>query len=143
MMCQIWFSISDQHFSKKSVSAPHRTSQFFEKNSPHRTSPHIIIFLPHPHRTHTPPHIRNPLKNMCLEDVLCAVQCGCRRKIMMWGEVQCGEIFSKNCEVWWGVQTLFFEYFPKVWHRVHVFAYKTTLCVHLAVKLQILHTYSQ
>ena len=51
---------SDEHFSKKSVSAPHRTSQFFEKNSPHRTSPHIIIFLPHPHRTHTPPHIRLP-----------------------------------------------------------------------------------
>ena len=61
--------ISDQHFSKKSVSAPHRTSQFFEKISPHRTSPHIIIFLPHPHRTHTPPHIRIPLQNMNLEEV--------------------------------------------------------------------------
>jgi len=56
-------------FQKKSVSAPHRTSQFFEKNSPHCTSPHIIIFLPHPHRTHTPPHIRIPLQNMNLEEV--------------------------------------------------------------------------
>ena len=54
---------------KKSVSAPHRTSQFFEKISPHRTSPHIIIFLPHPHRTRTPPHIRFPLKKMNLEEV--------------------------------------------------------------------------
>ena len=60
---------SDEHFSKKSVSAPHRTSQFFEKNSPHRTSPHIIIFLPHPHRTRTPPHIIIPLQNMNLEEV--------------------------------------------------------------------------
>ena len=60
---------SDQHFSKKSVSAPHRTSQFFEKNSPHRTSPHIIIFLPHPHCTRTPPHIIIPLQNMNLEEV--------------------------------------------------------------------------
>ena len=28
---------------------------------------------------------------------------------MMWGEVRCGEIFSKNCEVRWGAETLFFE----------------------------------
>ena len=66
-MNSIYFS--DEHFSKKSVSAPHRTSQFFEKISPHRTSPHIIIFLPHPDRTRTPPHIRFPLKKMNLEEV--------------------------------------------------------------------------
>ena len=28
---------------------------------------------------------------------------------MMWGEVRCGEIFSKNCEVRWGAEALFFE----------------------------------
>ena len=28
---------------------------------------------------------------------------------MMWGEVRCGEFFSKNCEVRWGAETLFFE----------------------------------
>ena len=28
---------------------------------------------------------------------------------MMWGDVRCGEFFSKNCEVQWGAETLFFE----------------------------------
>ena len=35
------------------------------------------------------------------------VRCGCGRKIMMWGEVRCGEFFLKNCEVRWGCGNLY------------------------------------
>ena len=96
-------------YSKKSVCTPHHTSQFFEKISPHCTSPHIIIFLLHPHCT---AH-KTSSKHMFFKGFLMCggvwVRCGCGRKIMMWGEVRCGEIFSKNCEVRWGAETLFFE----------------------------------
>ena len=66
------------NFSKKSVSTPHCTSKFFEKISPHCTSPHMADLT--------------SSKYMLFKGIrMCGgvrVRCRCGRKIMMWGEVR-------------------------------------------------------
>ena len=63
------------------------------------------------------------------------VRCGCGRKIMMWGEVRCGEIFSKNCEVRWGAETLFFEKCSSL-----LLTYLLTLKIEIFLQTAILKT---
>ena len=67
---KIWenFLAFFQIFQKKCFHTPPYLTILW-KNFSTLSSPHIIIFLPHPHRTHTPPHIRIPLQNMNLEEV--------------------------------------------------------------------------